>query len=986
VSASPYEEIVAAQRSLRVPRARLLAVRRARPHTFSVDDEAAVELDPGLLRFGSCADPLGQTIGEGAALEWTTPVGAAGTAAYAAVEPPGFEGVNWWTGVSNRISWTRAAAPDETLIAFCRLAGLGRTSARLPYRVFSREHGDQLCEGEFVFVSVGADGRSRPFVDTAPAAAVPAAASLEPIIEREIVDDPPATRPAAAPRRSWRSRALDFLLPRRQAELLRDLYWHYLDLRRRARGGQAASSVGPHHATVEHQLVELLTPDDIALTIGETSHVQLRLHNSRGEDVNCRIEVELPFGFGVEAQRDASVQLGSGTTARVSLPLTALRADEVNLGRAWRVLVRVSLPGAATSELPIHVRIHDPEPAKVYYLLTEDCETFDGGERTGDYGAARGLGNHNDFMDPEEHLLQMVEKPRVLNRIAERHGAVWTHYWTATQVFAAEWAAKQSKTGAWPDVIARLEQSVREGARHHEYAAHVHYGFEPDSTLPPQPRLLFDEATDGFIPNEFFDPETNRNHRFHGWDGGGKGIANVRDEGYFLTLDSKLGSLRKSVRFLGRLTHGGKAALTFRTGAADFGATPPDLATSTRALFANGLLADSDAGVHDGREHPRGRQIYFCRGDDLDAEIDDLRDAALVQLRPPRVVPEGMTIDELDAWLDARVAAAPSSGVHAVVTIVHAMFVRGEPDPFRGLAGGDFDKLDRHLGYVRRTHPHVCFATATEAAVEFLDYYTPIVRAVVTEPTYQASDGTSVLYPIRVLGRGIPLSAARPHRVELAAPPAFDADEIVELRVLDGGQVVATAASRAEAISTITFEVTKREGYELQLITRGAPMPIADPSVVARNAWWSSPRPALEQVPERETVELFRLVRPTVLLRRSASSEQLTAGDVWEWLYPLDLFRLLVNPVAGGTEPLGRRLHPYGRILEGMGIHATLAMTGASAPREVQVRWSAPVAGKADFHLRSEVVAAGSATTVRHLVEEGTTPVGEVTVTAAASV
>ena len=124
--------------------------------TFSVGDEAVIEFAPGLQRFLGLHDNQGTSIGEGGAFEWTIPVGAAGTAAYAAVEPTGFDGVNAWTGTRNVVRWIRACRPDETLIASCRLAALSR-AATLPYRVYSRDRGDLLVEGEFEFVSVVRD-------------------------------------------------------------------------------------------------------------------------------------------------------------------------------------------------------------------------------------------------------------------------------------------------------------------------------------------------------------------------------------------------------------------------------------------------------------------------------------------------------------------------------------------------------------------------------------------------------------------------------------------------------------------------------------------------------------------------------------------------------------------------------------------------------------------------------------------------------------
>jgi hypothetical protein len=144
------------QPGVRIRRPRILEARRHDLATFSVDDEAVIEFGPDLLRFLAMRSGTGPALGEGGAFAWSIPVGAAGTAAYAVVEPTGFDGVNVWTGVTNEVRWKRACREDETLIATCRIADLSR-AARLPYRVFSRERRDLVVEGEFVFVSVTHD-------------------------------------------------------------------------------------------------------------------------------------------------------------------------------------------------------------------------------------------------------------------------------------------------------------------------------------------------------------------------------------------------------------------------------------------------------------------------------------------------------------------------------------------------------------------------------------------------------------------------------------------------------------------------------------------------------------------------------------------------------------------------------------------------------------------------------------------------------------
>jgi len=149
---------------IRVARPRILEARRHDLSTFSVGDEAVIEFGPDLLRFLAMRPGNGPSIGEGGAFTWSIPVGAAGTAAYAVVEPSGFDGVNMWTGVTNDVRWQRACREDETLIATCRIGGLSR-AARLPYRVFSRERRDLVVEGEFVFVSVTHDADGLYVID-----------------------------------------------------------------------------------------------------------------------------------------------------------------------------------------------------------------------------------------------------------------------------------------------------------------------------------------------------------------------------------------------------------------------------------------------------------------------------------------------------------------------------------------------------------------------------------------------------------------------------------------------------------------------------------------------------------------------------------------------------------------------------------------------------------------------------------------------------
>ena len=471
---------------------------------------------------------------------------------------------------------------------------------------------------------------------------------------------------------------------------------------------------------------------------------------------------------------------------------------------------------------------------------------------------------------------------------------------------------------------------------------------------PRKPRLHYDAATDGLLPEEYFDPVLNPGHKFHGWDGARKGIDNVKEEGDFSHADSKVGSLRAATRMLARLTcaaDGGQALVT-RTGACDFGAAPEDMEASFRALEANGLLADADAGLYEHvGEHPRGRQIYFSRRSDLEQEIEDLDQATVVQLRAPEVQLDGGDLPTLNAWFERRVAESTGAGVRAIVAMAHAMFMRGEPDPFRDVTGGDFEKLDRHLEHVRDRHPDVNFATASEAVLEFLDYYTPTLRAVVTSPRFRSSDGRTVLYPIRMLGRGIPVSTERPMKVTVNAPAAFDPSEVEELTVLEHGTPIASAAPDGNALSRVEFVARGGTGYELKVRTAAAPpWDVRGASPPPQSAFLAG-----EEAGDEPEQDLFRLPGPELVRANVAREGDPTTGDRWEWSLPAEPFRLLAHPVAGGKEPLGRRIHPYGFYPLGVALHAALAVCPGGRPLEADIRWRQPMTGRTSFRLTSRL-------------------------------
>ncbi len=635
-----------------------------------------------------------------------------------------------------------------------------------------------------------------------------------------------------------------------------------------------------------------------ALSLGTKQTVLLEFYSA------CAVTLEPPFGKGLRVRTALQFDVSPGVH---EFEIIADRPHEVNLGKPWPFWIRAQ-SGDRRQEVELSIRVPDPQPGRIFYILTEDCETFDGGPLTGNYGDARVMGNHNNFMDPEDYLIQMVAKPVKMNEIAEKHGAHWTHFWAVHQRFGAAWAIAHSATGRWNDVVQALDRSIRDGSAGHEYAPHLHCDYEPDCTLPPQPRLIYDASTDGILPNDYYDPISNPTHRYHDWDGAARGGPGIKELGHWDKLDSKTGSLFKGLHHLAQLQAQHRQTLVARTGSFDFGANPQDQEISTQAYERVGLRANSDARFTAGDPIPGGH-LFWCERDDRFQRISDLRNAHLVQLAVTRDVSFHL-LEDVNGWFMQHWPTCRGAGVHGLVLMTHAMFMRGAPDPFRSVEGGAFDVLDRHLAWVRKTYPDIEFATASEAVTEFLDYYTPNVLGIADPRLIGGDPGSGRFeFSVRLLGRGILVGPECPASISIQAPSSFLPSDILSLEVRQGAAVLAHTESNTIDVSLmnrdlpVLLEVKVREHAIEKMSNAFQPKHTAQP---------------FHDAPEHRRSDLLHLRLPV------------------DNRYPIDTLRLLTNPIAG-ENPTGKfnALWPAA-LVAGASLHEAGKLKGDSA-RSFQV-------------------------------------------------
>ena len=123
-----------------------------------------------------------------------------------------------------------------------------------------------------------------------------------------------------------------------------------------------------------------------------------------------------------------------------------------------------------------------------------------------------------------------------------------------------------------------------------------------------------------------------------------------------------------------------------------------------------------------------------------------------------------------------------------------------------------------------------------------------------------------------------------------------------------------------------------------------------------RRRFFTSEQTIYEESENDQPYDLLRLERPQLLSKTVSDEGQFTKGDTWDWLFPGDLFRFLVNPIAGNTEPIGRSSHPYSSHTLGAAIYVAKELC---APRFRPVRADLscilPVTGRTNFRLRCSI-------------------------------
>lgn len=546
-------------------------------------------------------------------------------------------------------------------------------------------------------------------------------------------------------------------------------------------------------------------PAELKASIGDVLPIKTVVYNNGLKTMkNIEIKVDEPYGYGLAAVNSVQIidVLQPGEKRELSWELKALRANAVNLNKPW--VVGFTVNGSKTPD-GVQVEVADLRPGKVFYVMTEDLEPIDAA------GYPTAWGNMNGWLEPQEYIVQMVNKAERLNAIAEQHGAKWTHYIAWPAVKAAEWADSQSNTGKWQQAVEAIKQSVKnEAQKGHEYGIHMHSDYDP---YLPGNVLSYNKTVDGLWAN----------HLKHGW------AHSTAAEGDFSDSTSRVGLLYSYQRIIDELSSSTKQGqiLTARAGSFDFGNGSADEAMSTAASRKVGLWGSSDADGNAGgmTSAEYGKEVYFAGQDDINKPATNLNNLGIVEFRPtPRefISYDSQSAAVMNARADQGMAVFMQNGqvkpgVQAIVGFTHAMFVMGKGD-WQSVEGGQFSAIDEHLQYLRNTYADkgtLTFGTATELVRAYIDYYTPQPVAIYGQRLNKTA--WSDEFAIDILGRDIIIDAGHAHTVAVKYP-LYYRDSAYRISILKDGQPIYSTWGLPTPFNDIRFTVDDAQAkYTLKI-------------------------------------------------------------------------------------------------------------------------------------------------------------------------
>jgi tetratricopeptide (TPR) repeat protein len=553
-----------------------------------------------------------------------------------------------------------------------------------------------------------------------------------------------------------------------------------------------------------------------ALQKGDTTSVKVTIRPDVSIE-SCRVTALEPFGGGLEVKprEIATERIEAGQCHEVIFHVTVKRSIEVNMGHPW-VLNLVMTANHFWANLLLEFQVRDTAKGRVFLLVTEDHESRLHRDQM--------VTGRKAISKPHEVELDLVEKSREANALAEKYGIKWTHMLDAgTAIGLPVWAGKRSN--AWRQLSNRVQEYYKSAyVRGHDCQLHLHLSGVPES-------YFFCYNYDSHNDEVSFDLD-KKDSVFPGWQI--NSWANVVGKyGRPKDVNSRLGSIAHTKKLVGGVLMEDFPAyqpVFFRAGQWDLGANTAEREKSILALRKNGILADSSLtegysyyqpGFSFGK--PVHKAAFFTSRNNPEQAAKQLVDAGILEVVPipmmqgrHAVTPRDNANAVVKAYQACHQNGAVKPGRHIIMEIEHISSIRDEKQVSGGLSAGNGDwvSMANHFATIRRNCRDLEAPGASTAIYAWLDYYSPELIVRLGPPGQgpdAGADHITLSFPLEFLGEGILCDEARRYEVSVPLPQTGD-------RTIDAVRICGSNAPVFETSECRGCAV----GAELLLSTRNA--------------------------------------------------------------------------------------------------------------------------------------------------------------------
>ncbi len=572
---------------------------------------------------------------------------------------------------------------------------------------------------------------------------------------------------------------------------------------------------------LNHNKDIIIKIDSSAIIIEKDKSIDINIDLKTPYNVeNMKIEFIEPYGWGVLGQLIELIKINNNQCT-VRMRVTGKRDCRINLENNWKLnIVAYYKQTGDFNNIILSVEVHDTEPGKVLFLITEDFECIEGPHQQD------ATPDQNDLSVRETNI-DLIGKGSLSDSLANIYDIKWSHIADLGSAFLRlKWLAEVSNDSGWYNNWSEIKSFYTHSiSSANDIQLHIHSYNIPGS---PNYSQQYNKNSNQLIT------DSNRHYLTTPFPDGHFGAwANIyHDLGYYNAPMTRVGSIFNGLTTYEQFLHEidpNYRILFFRAGEWEFGSSEQEMRKSIIALRSNKILAGSDA--YKGRFGDRdfifnkriGDNVYFSSFDNIREPTRSLLDIGILQILP---------IPELHHFSHVRpVDPAASviktygfclneygdikSGVYLLVEMYHINRINFGDKHWDtiDLDYGDWKRLKNHFQEIEEKLKKAQFVTISQAIVEYLDYYTPDIIAL--RINEQKIDHKTYSYDIKLIGKDIIIDDDHTHFVSIK-PPSYLLGSIESITLFHNERTIKIWKD-VHSYDDLEFVANSSSGYKIQV-------------------------------------------------------------------------------------------------------------------------------------------------------------------------